>query len=437
MPKPSRPAPLRAFVLGVAAASALVSAPIGRPTAARAENVRPLDAQARDAQVADAQARGGADAPVRITVITDLDGDLYDARSGSGGVDATRMAVEDFGGRVLGRPVVVDARDDHNRPDLVKALAEGAFDAGADLLMDVQNSPIAIAASKVAAERHRLAIVTLAATPALTRGACNKYTYHYSFDAPAIAAATADSVAKLPDGKRWAAVVADAGFGRGAVAAFAPHIAAQGGAVVGSFVVPVGAGDITPTLKDVEALKPDVVGVFSAGADADEKVSQVNAAGRSAGSPAHLTTALLYLSDVDRVKGGYAGVRATVPWYWDMDDRARAWADRFAAAHGGLRPTAAQAADYSATTQWLEAVAAAGTTDADAVVKTLDGRTFDDMFARHATWRASDHMVTHDLYVVDVLPPARLRAPHAWFSVVETVPAARAFPAGEAGACRF
>ena len=110
-------------------------------------------------------------------------------------------------------------------------------------------------------------------------------------------------------------------------------------------------------------------------------VAQVNASGL----PPHLTTALLYLSDVDRARGGYAGVRATVPLYWDMDDRARAWADRFASAHGGLRPTAAQAADYSATKQWLEAVRAAGTTDADAVVKVLDGHTFDDLFAHHAT----------------------------------------------------
>lgn len=343
------------------------------------------------------------------------------------------MAVADFGGEVLGRPIVVDSRNDHNKPDQVTALAEDAYDAGADLLMDVQNSPIAIAASKVAAERHRLAIVTLAATPALTRAACNRYTYHYSFDAPAIAAATARSVARLPDGKRWAAVVADANFGRSAVAAFTPHIAADGGTLLQSFVVSVGASDLSRALEDAKALKPDVIGVFSAGADADRKVSQVNAAG----APAHLTTALLYLSDVDRVKDGYAGVRGTVPWYWDMDPEARAWADRFAAAHGGLRPTAAQAADYSATTQWLEAVKAAGTTEADAVSKILDGHGFDDMFARHATWRASDHMVTHDLYVVDVLPSAQLRAPHAWFKVVETVPAAEAFPAADASACKL
>ena len=188
-------------------------------------------------------------APVRITVLTDLDGDLYDARSGAGGVDATRMAVADFGGTVLGRPIVVDTRNDHNKPDLVKALAEDAYDKGADLLMDVQNSPIAVAASKVAAERHRLAIVTLAATPALTRSACNKYTYHYSFDAPAIASATAESVAKLQDGKRWVALVADAGFGKSAVAAFTPTITAQGGEVVKTFLLPVGDADLAPILK--------------------------------------------------------------------------------------------------------------------------------------------------------------------------------------------
>ena len=376
-------------------------------------------------------ARAQAPAPVRITVLTDLDGDLYDARSGAGGVDATRMAIADFGGSVLGRPIVVDTRNDHNKPELVTALAEDAYDKGADLLMDVQNSPIAVAASKVAAERHRLAIVTLAATPALTRSACNRYTYHYSFDAPAIADATAESVAKLQDGKRWVALVADAGFGKSAVAAFTPSIVAQGGEIVRTFLLPVGDVDLAPTLKQIEALHPDVVGVFSAGADADRKVTAVT----QAGLKVRVTTALLYLSDVDRVKDGYAGVRGTVPWYWNLDATARAWSDRFAASHAGLRPTAAQAADYSATTQWLEAVKTAGTTDADAVGKVLDGHMFDDMFARHAEWRSSDHAVIHDLYVVDVLPSADVREPHDWFRVVETVPAAKAFPVSSAGLC--
>ena len=157
--------------------------------------------------------------PVRITVISDQDDDIYDARSGRGGVDATQMAVKDFGGQVLGRPIIVNALNDHNKPAEAGPLATQAIDAGADLLMDIQNSPEAVAVAKVATDRHRIAISTGSAVPALTRAACSKYVYHYSFDAPAIETATAASLARQPDGKRWAVIAADAGFGRGALAA--------------------------------------------------------------------------------------------------------------------------------------------------------------------------------------------------------------------------
>lgn len=368
-------------------------------------------------------------APVRITVIADLDDDIYDARAGRGGVDATRMAVADFGGTVLGRPVAVDALNDHNKPGEAPGLANQAYDAGAELLMDVQNSPIALAVAKVAAERHKLMITTGAAVPALTRAACTKYAYHYSFDSVAIETATAAHIAAQPGGKRWAVIAADTGFGRGALATMTPVIAGHGGEVMKSFIVPPAATDLSATLAEVKRLDPDVIAVFNAGASADAEIAAVTAFVAGAGLKAQVTTALLYLSDVDRVGDGYAGVQAAVPWYWNLDPAARAWADRFAAAHAGLRPTAAQAADYSATLQWLEAVRAAGTTDADAVVRALDGHHFDDMFARNAEWRASDHAVIHDLYVVQVLPKAALAEEHAWYRVLATVPAAIAFPA--------
>jgi branched-chain amino acid transport system substrate-binding protein len=364
--------------------------------------------------------------PVRITVIADLDDDIYNARSGRGGVDATRMAVADFGGAVLGRPIVVDALNDHNKPSEAPGLATQAYDAGTDLLMDVQNSPIALAVAKVAGERHKLAITTGAAVPTLTRAACSKYAYHYSFDSVAIETATAAYIAAQPGGKRWVVIAADAGFGRGALATVTPVIAEHGGEVVKSFIVPPDTADLSGILTETKALNPDVIAVFNAGASADIEIAAVTKAGLGA----QVTTALLYLSDVDRVRDGYAGVRAAVPWYWNLDPAARAWADRFAAAHDGLRPTAAQAADYSATLQWLQAVRTAGTTDADAVVRALDGHRFDDMFAHGGEWRASDHMVVHDLYIVQVLPSAQLSDPHGWYRVLQTVPAKTAFPAG-------
>jgi branched-chain amino acid transport system substrate-binding protein len=362
--------------------------------------------------------------PVRITVISDQDDDIYDARAGRGGVDATRMAVEDFGGTVLGRAIVVDALNDHNKPAEAPGLAKQAFDAGADLLMDVQNAPIALAISKVATERHKLAISTGSASPALTRAECSRYFYHYSFDLTAIESATSDYLAA--QAKRWVFIADDSGFGRAGIATMTPKITAHGGEVVKTFLTPPTEDGYAAVIEEARALKPDVVAVINAGAKDDAVVSAVTKAKLSAIT----TTALLYLSDVDRIKDGYAGLVATVPWYWNLDPTVRAWSDRFAAAHDGRRPTAAQAADYSATTQWLNAVRTAGTTDADAVIHVLDGHKFDDLFAHGGEFRASDHMVVHDLYVAKVRATAELPEPHAWYNILATVPAATAFPAG-------
>ena len=231
----------------------------------------------------------------------------------------------------------------------------------------------------------------------------------------------------LPDGQAfgWRSSLIP-GSAIASVAAFTPQIDANGGTLVQSFVVKPGA-DLTPVLQQIAALKPQVIGIFSAGADADTDVAAVS----KLGLQAHVTIPLLHIADIDRLKDSYDGVRSTVPWYWNMNPAARAWSDRFAKAHGGTRPTEGQAADYSATTQWLRAVKAVGSTDADTVTKYLDGREFNDMFAEHGTWRAADHAVVHDLYVVEVVHP---KLPHAWYRVVRRIPAAEAFPARDGDA---
>ena len=375
-----------------------------------------------------AGAARAADAPpIHITVIADLEDDVYNARSGRGGVDATRMAVADFGGAVLGRTIVVDALNDHNKAAEAPGLATQAYDAGADLLMDIQNSPIAAAVSKVATERRKLAITTGSANPTLTRTACSKYFYHYSFDLPSIASATANYLMANPQNKRWVMIAEDTGFGHGTAAIMSPLVTAQGGEIAKSVAIPAKntEADFSSALGDIISLNPNVVAVFDDAAKGDAGIAFLT----KAGLKATITTSLLYLSDVDRVKDGYAGVVAAVPWYWDMNPAARAWSDRFSATHNGLRPTEAQAADYSATLQWLNAVKTAGTTDADAVVHAMDGHKFDDMFAHSGEIRASDHMVVHDLYIARVKSQAQLSEPHAWFDIVSTIPAAKAFPA--------
>jgi branched-chain amino acid transport system substrate-binding protein len=280
----------------------------------------------------------------------------------------------------------------------------------------------------VAAERKKLAITTIAASPALTRAACSKYFYHYSFDLPSITTATANYLMAQPQNKRWATIAEDTGFGKAGAGLMSPIVVAHGGEVVKSVVIPQQntEADFSNALGDISGANPDVVAVFDDAAKGDVGIAFLN----KAKLKATITTALLYLSDVDRVKDGYAGVVAAVPWYWNLDPAARAWSDRFAAAHNGLRPDAAQAADYSATLQWLNAVKTAGTTEADAVIRALDGHKFDDMFAHGGEFRASDHMVVHDLYIAKVKSSAQLTEPHAWFEILSTIPAATAFPAG-------
>src|SRR5580704_11648587 len=200
-------------------------------------------------------------APIRITVISDQNDDLYDARAGRGGVDATRMAVADFGGSVLGRPILVDALNDHNKAAEAPALATQAYDAGADLLMDVQNSPIATAISKIATERKKLAITTGSASPALTRAACSKYFYHYSFDLTSITAATANYLMAQPQNKRWATIAEDTGFGKGGAALMSPIVVAHGGEIAKSVVIPQQntEADFSNALGDISGANPDVV----------------------------------------------------------------------------------------------------------------------------------------------------------------------------------
>jgi branched-chain amino acid transport system substrate-binding protein len=140
-----------------------------------------------------------------------------------------------------------------------------------------------------------------------------------------------------------------------------------------------------------------------------------------------IAVGLLFLSDVDALPDVFADSRITTSWYWNEDKTARAWADRYAKRMNGLRPTDVQAADYSATMQWLAAVKAVNSTDADKVVGYLDGRKFNDFYAHNGEFRASDHRVLHDMYVVQVLPKEDVKEPHAWFKILQTMTAAQAF----------
>ena len=371
--------------------------------------------------------------PIHIAVITDMSG-VYAALSGPGAIEATKMAVEDFGGKVLGREVVVDAIDHRNNGPESATKAREAFDNGAELALDMTNSAVALAVSAVAKEKHKLAIVTGGATSALTGAACDKYTYHYAYDTYALASSTGRNIARQSDGKTWYGIVPNYAFGQQMLADFTAAIKPEGASFVHADMIPLGTTDFSSYLLAAKNSKAQVLGVLNAGADTVNTMKQVKQFGLD--KTMKIAVGLLFLSDVDALPDVFAGSRITTSWYWNEDKPARDWADKYAKRMHGLRPTSIQAADYSAATQWLNAVKASGTLDADKIVGYLDGRQFNDFYAHAAEWRARDHRVTHEMLVVDVIPKEKIKEPHAWYKIVQVIPPGRAFRPESQSVCK-
>jgi branched-chain amino acid transport system substrate-binding protein len=375
-----------------------------------------------------------ADTPVKIIVITDMSG-IYAALAGEGAVVATKMAVADFGGKVLGRPIEVVVIDHRNNANESAVKAREALDNGGDMLLDMTNSAVALADIAVAKEKHKLAIVTGAASSAVTGANCNKYAYHYAYDTYALASSTGRNVARQADAKTWYGIVPNYAFGQQMLADFTAAIKPEGAKFIKADMIPTDTTDFSSFLLNAKNSGAQVLGVLNAGANTVNTMKQVKQFGID--KQMKVAVGLLFLTDVDALPDVFAGSRITTSWYWNEDKPARAWADRFTKARGaGLRPSDIQASDYSATIQWLNAVKAVGSTDADKIVAYLDGRQFSDFYAHGAEWRARDHRVTHDMYVVDVIPKEAIKEPHAWFKIVQTIAPGRAFRPESQSTCK-
>jgi branched-chain amino acid transport system substrate-binding protein len=375
-----------------------------------------------------------AEGPIKIAVITDMSG-VYAALAGPGAVEATKMAVEDFGGKVLGRTVEVVAIDHRNNGPDAAIKAREAYDSGAELALDMTNSAVALAVAAVAKEKKKLAIVTGGASSALTGASCNRYTYHYAYDTYALAASTGANIAAGSNGKTWYALVPNYAFGTQMLADFSAAVERKGGKIQHSDLYPFGpTTDFSSYLLKAKNSGDQVLGLFNAGADTVNSMKQVKQFGVD--KAMKIAVGLLFLTDVDALPDVFAGSRITTSWYWNQDKAARAWADKYAKRMHGLRPSDIQASDYSAATQWLNAVKAVGTTEADKVQGYLDNRQFTDFYAKGGEWRGRDHRVIHEMYVVDVLPKEQVKEPHAWFKIVQTIPPGRAFRPESQSVCK-
>lgn len=369
---------------------------------------------------------------ITIAVINDQSG-VYADIGGKNGVEAVKMAVEDFqqkyGANGVGGPIDVLSADHQNKPDVGASKAAEFYDKGADLVIDVPTSSVGIAIAHVAAQKHRVFIAVGAATTALSNEECNVYTFHYGYDTYALANGMAGAVVEQ-GGKNWYIIYPNYAYGQDMNAKFSAAVAQSGGKVLLSDPTPFPnpTEDFSTFLIKARTLRPllQILGAMQAGQDLVNLIKQYNEFGLSK-QGVQLAIGLMFLSDIHSLTpAALQGSLFTDAWYWNFDKQSREWADRFFA-RTKARPTFAQAADYSGAWQYLEAVRRAGTDDPDKVVAQLEGYGFNDFFARHAQIRKQDHVLIHDMYLAQVKAPGEVTEPWDYEKIVRTIPAAQAF----------
>jgi len=368
---------------------------------------------------------------LRIGVLTDLGG-VYADISGKGAVEAVKMAVEDFGGRMFGKPIEVLAADHQNKADIGSAKAREWFDVGGvDMINDLANSGVALAVAGLAKEKKRHVIVNNASNMGITNAQCSPYTVHYAYDAYSLANGTGRSVVE-GGGDTWFFLTVDFAFGIGLEQQVSDVVRASKGRVLGAARHPLGASDFSSFVLQAQASKAKIVGLASTGQDAINAIKAANEFGLTKNQK--LAALLLWINDVHSLGLPVAqGMQLTNAWYWDMNEESRKFAQRFHQRVGSM-PNMAHAGDYSSTLHYLKAVQAAGSDDADAVSVKMREMPINDMFAKGGQIRVDGRMV-HDMYLWEVKKPSESKYPWDYLKLVKTIPAAQAFMPLEQSTC--
>ncbi|WP_027483362.1 ABC transporter substrate-binding protein [Deinococcus pimensis] len=369
-----------------------------------------------------------SDNVVRVGVLTDLSG-VYSELAGPGSVKAAQMAADDFmkANKAYAGKVQVVGVDHQNKADVASNKAAEMIDRqNVDAIVDLPTSSAALAASEVDRQKKTVTMVVTGGTTALTNESCSRYTFHYAYDNFMLANGTGTAVTKR-GGSSWYIIYPNYAFGQDLNRQMTAAVQEAGGKLVApSDATPFPNTDFSTYLLKAQSLRPKVFGTMQAGADLVNVVKQYNEFGlRKQGIG--LGIGLLFETDVAALgQDAFAGALATVPWFWNLDERSREWAAKFEKAFG-KKPTWAQAGVYSATMQYLNAVARAKTDNSDAVVKALENYRFSDFFARSAYIRPQDHRVLLDVYTVQVKSKAESKEAGDLFKIVSRIPANRAF----------
>jgi branched-chain amino acid transport system substrate-binding protein len=377
----------------------------------KGELVRPLSAlflgflASAYSGTADAQI---SDNLVRIGVLGDLSG-VYADFGGPGNVVAARMAVEDFGGKVLGKPIDVIAADHQSKADIGAAIARQWFDADkVDMAIGFDNSSIALAVEQVAFQKNHIAIAGAVSTTVFTGKNCTPNEAAWLHDNYALANTLARSVVGR-GGDTWFFITVDYTFGHSLEAEAKNAVLASGGKVLGAVRHPLNNPDFSSYLLQAQASGAKVVALANAGGDMTNATKQANDFGLSRAGNQSLVSLLVFITDIHSL--GLAvtqGLQFATAFYWDRDDESRAWSKRFFAIHQRM-PTSAHAAVYSATREMP----------------------INDFFAKNGRLREDGRMV-HDMYLVEVKTPAESSGPWDYHKIIATIRGDQAFrPAGD------
>ncbi|SOZ40164.1 ABC transporter substrate-binding protein [Cupriavidus neocaledonicus] len=375
---------------------------------------------------AQAQPRAAiSDDVVKLGMLLDMSG-LYADVTGRGSATAAQMAIDDFGGKVLGKKIELVVVDHQNKADIAANKAREWYDTGnVDAILDVAASAPALAVLEVAKQKNRIVVFSGPGTERITNDLCTPVSVHYAYDTYALANTTARATVQR-GGKSWFFLTADYAFGHTLQDSATAVIHETGGKVVGAARHPIGASDFASYLLQAQASKAQIVGLANAGGDAINAIKAASEFGLTRNHAQRMAGLLLYVNDIHALGlKTTAGLLLTEGFYWDMNDGTRAWSRRYFEKLKKM-PNMSQAGAYSSVMHYLKAVQAAGTDETAAVMKQMKSMPINDFFAKNGRIREDGRMI-HDMYLFEVKTPAESKYPWDYYKVVATVPGEQAF----------
>ncbi len=376
-----------------------------------------------------------SDGVVKIGVMNDQSG-LYSDITGQGEVNAVRMAAEDFGGKVLGKPIEIIFADNQNKPDIGSNIARQWFDQErVDMVVVGGASSVTLAVQEVARTKNKISIVSAAAAGDHTGKSCSPTGLHWTYDTYALANGTGKAMVQQ-GGDSWFFITADYAFGHSLERDTTAAVEAGGGRVLGSVRHPINTSDFSSFLLQAQGSGAKVIGLANAGGDTINSIKQAAEFGITQAGQ-NLAGLLVFISDVHALGLETAqGLVATTAFYWDQNDATRDFAKRYMERMDGKVPTMVQAGVYSGVMHYLKAIQEAGTDDPDAVAKQMREMKINDFMTKDG-WIRADGRIMRDMYLVEVKKPEESKGEWDYYKVLRTIPAEDAFRPIEQSECPY